>query len=189
VVKEEDFERFLAPLPVRKLLWVGKKTGQKLEAMGVKTIGDLARYDPTALSDAFGELGKQLNLMARGIDKNDVKERNWIKSVSRELTFEEDTNDFDSVLRNIDKLSQDAYADVLKQQLHFRTVTIKVRYSNFETHTHSKTFPFITNRLLDVEKTARELLRPYLTSDRKIRLIGVRVASLVSGEKQRTLLQ
>jgi DNA polymerase IV (archaeal DinB-like DNA polymerase) len=189
IVKEEDVEKFLTPLPVRKLLWVGRKTGQKLEDMGIKTVGDLAHYDPTVLTDAFGEMGKQLHLMALGIDKSDVQERNWIKSISRELTFQEDTDDFDSILRNLDKLSEEVCTDVLKQRLHFKTVTVKVRYSNFETHTHGKTFPFITNRLLDVERAARELLQPYLRPERKIRLIGVRVSSLVSSEKQRTLFQ
>ena len=141
------------------------------------------------MTDAFGEMGKQLHLMALGIDKSDVQERNWIKSISRELTFQEDTDDFDSILRNLDKLSEEVCTDVLKQRLHFKTVTVKVRYSNFETHTHGKTFPFITNRLLDVERAARELLQPYLRPERKIRLIGVRVSSLVSSEKQRTLFQ
>jgi DNA polymerase IV (archaeal DinB-like DNA polymerase) len=99
IVKEEDVEKFLTPLPVRKLLWVGRKTGQKLEDMGIKTVGDLAHYDPTVLTDAFGEMGKQLHLMALGIDKSGVQERNWIKSISRELTFQEDTHDFDSISR------------------------------------------------------------------------------------------
>jgi DNA polymerase IV (DinB-like DNA polymerase) len=189
LVKEEDVERFLTPLPVRKLLWVGRKTGQKLEDMDIKTVGDLAHYDPSILTDVFGEMGKQLHLMALGLDKSDVQERNWIKSISRELTFQEDTDNFDSILRDLDKLSEEVYTDALKQRLTFKTVTVKVRYSNFETHTHGKTFPFITNRLMDVEKAARELLQPYLKPERKIRLIGVRVSSLVSSEKQRTLFQ
>jgi DNA polymerase IV (DinB-like DNA polymerase) len=189
LVKEEDVEKFLSPLPVRKLLWVGKKTGQKLEEMGIRTVGELAHYDPTRLTDAFGEIGKQLHMMALGIDKSDVQERNWIKSISRELTFQEDTDDFESILRNLDKLSEEVIADALKQQLHFKTVTVKVRYSTFETHTHSKTFTFITNRLLDLERTARELLLPFLKPERKIRLIGVKVSCLVSSEKQRTLFQ
>ena len=54
VVKEEEVEKFLEPLPVRKLLWVGRKTEAKLKELGVNTIGDLARYDPTALSSMFG---------------------------------------------------------------------------------------------------------------------------------------
>jgi len=189
VVKEEEVEKFLTPLPVRVLLWVGKKTGQKLEDMGIKTVGDLAHYDPTMLTEAFGEMGKQLHLMAHGIDQSDVQERNWIKSISRDLTFQEDTDDFEFILRSLDKLSEEVCRDVLKQRLYFKTVTVKVRYSNFETHTHGKTFPFITNRLLDVEKAARELLQPYFKPERKIRLISVRVSSLISSEKQRTLFQ
>ncbi len=57
IVKEEEVEKFLDPLPVRKLLWVGRKTEAKLKELGVNTIGDLARYDPTALSSMFGVAG------------------------------------------------------------------------------------------------------------------------------------
>jgi nucleotidyltransferase/DNA polymerase involved in DNA repair len=66
-------------------------------------------------------------------------------------------------------------------------VTVKIRYQGFETHTRSKTLPFLTNRLRDLQKTANELLFINLHKDRKVRLIGVRVSRLVSGEKQRTL--
>jgi nucleotidyltransferase/DNA polymerase involved in DNA repair len=157
--------------------------------MGIRTVGDLARCDPTVLIDAFGELGKQLCLMARGVDRSEVQGRSWTKSISRELTFQEDTNDFEAVLKTLARLSEEVCEDVLKQRLCFRTVTIRVRYANFETHTHGKTLPFITNRLQDVGKAARELLLPYLKPDRKIRLVGLRVSNLVSSEKQRTLIQ
>jgi DNA polymerase IV (DinB-like DNA polymerase) len=189
LVKDEDIATFLAPLPVRKLLWVGKKTEQKLKDMGINTIGDLAGYDPTALMDRFGQMGKQFHLIALGIDKTEVQERNWIKSISRESTFQQDTGDSAFVLQNLDELSEQVSQDVLEQHLHFKTVTIKIRYSNFETHTHSKSFQFMTDRLQDIKKTAKLLMTPYLRSDRKIRLIGVRVSNLVSGEKQRTLLE
>ena len=74
------------------------------------------------------------------------------------------------------------------QHLVFKTVTLKIRFEHFETHTKSKTLPFLTNRLYDLQKTAKELAAAYLCSDRKVRLMGVRVSSLVSAEKQRTLL-
>ena len=189
IVKQEEVESFLAPLPVRKLLWVGRKTGQKLENMGIRTIGDLGRCDPTVLADTFGELGKQLHLMARGVDSGEVQERGWIKSISRESTFQEDTTDFEAVLKTLDQLSEEVVEDVLRQRVQFRTITIRVRYENFETHIHSRTLSFITNRLQDVEKTARELLKPYLKPGRRVRLVGVRVSNLVSAEKQRTLVQ
>ena len=187
VIKEENVEQFLAPLPVRKLLWVGRKTEQKLQAMGIKTIGDLARHDPTVLTETFGVMGTQLYLMAHGIDKSEVEERSQIKSISRDTTFEEDTSDFSFVLNTLNRLAEEVHSDLLKQQLYFKTVTVRVRYENFETHTHSKTLPFITNRLQDIKKTAKELLQDYLKPERKIRLIGVRISNLISAEKQKTL--
>ena len=167
VVKQEDVEEFLAPLPVRKLLWVGRKTGQKLENMDVKTVGDLALCDPTLLVDAFGELGVQLHLMAQGIDKSEIQEKGQIRSISRELTFEKDEDDFEAVLQTLDKLAELVCEDAMKQHLQFKTITIKVRYKNFETHTHSKTLPFITSRPSDAKKAARELLKPYLDPERR----------------------
>ncbi len=188
VVSEEEANEFLAPLPVRKLLWVGRKTEQTLVEMGIKTIGDLARKDPTVLTDRFGVMGNQLFLMSHGIDRSNVEERSEVKSISREYTFEEDTLDFDAVLRTLDKLSEEVDEDAVNQNLFFKTVTIKVRYENFETHTHGKTLPHMTNRLQDQVKAARELMKYYLRPNRKIRLIGVRVSSFSSAEKQKTLV-
>ena len=65
IVKEDEVEKFLAPLPVRKLLWVGRKTEAKLKELGVNTIGDLAHYDPKVLISIFGMMGLQMYLMAR----------------------------------------------------------------------------------------------------------------------------
>ena len=187
VVREEEVQKFLEPLPVRKLLWVGRKTEEKLKAMGINTIGDLARYDPTVLAEVFGVMGTQLYLMAHGLDRSEVEPRTTVKSISHETTFEEDTADADAVQAALDALSEAVAKEARSQSFFFKTVTIKVRYQNFETHTKAKTLPFMTNRPQDLRKTARELLQPYLRGDRKIRLIGVRVSTLVSGEKQRTL--
>ncbi|HVP92233.1 MAG TPA: DNA polymerase IV [Acidobacteriota bacterium] len=188
IVKENETGSFLAPLPVRKLLWVGRKTEQKLEALGVKTIGDLAHYDPAVLAENFGVMGTQIYLMAHGIDKSEVEGRSEIKSISRDITFEEDTSDFSLIINTLDKLSEEICNDALRQNLYFKTVTIKVRYENFETHTHSRTLPLITNRLQDLRKTAKELIQNYLRLDRKVRLIGLRVSNFASTEKQKTLI-
>ncbi|HVO36694.1 MAG TPA: DNA polymerase IV [Candidatus Acidoferrum sp.] len=188
IVKAEDAESFLAPLPVRKLLWVGRKTEHKLGVMGIKTIGDIAHYDPAVLVETFGVAGTQFYLMAHGIDTSEVEERQGIKSTSRDVTFEEDTTDFQFVLSTLDRLSEEVHSDVMRQNLLFRTVTIRVRYENFETHTHGKSLPHMTNRLQDLKKTARELIQPYFTPNRKIRLISVRVSNFTSTEKQKTLV-
>jgi DNA polymerase IV (DinB-like DNA polymerase) len=140
------------------------------------------------LTEAFGVMGTQMHLMARGIDRSEVEPRTEVKSISRETTFEEDTADADIVLKAVDMLSDEVCKEALDQRLFFKTVTVKVRYENFETHTRSKTLPFMTNRQQDLKKTAKELLQAYLRHDRKIRLIGVRVSSFVKGEKQKTLI-
>jgi len=188
IVKPEQVETFLAPLPVRKLLWVGRKTEAKLKPLGVNTIGDLARYDPNVLIEKFGAMGAQMYLMAHGIDNSEVEQRTEVKSMSRETTFEEDEGDTLAVLNALDKLSDSVTKEIVEQNFFFKTVTVKVRYENFETHTLSKTLPFMTSRLQDLKKTARELVQGYLRPERKVRLIGVRVSNLVSGEKQKTLV-
>lgn len=188
VVREDEAEAFLAPLPARKLLWVGRKTEAKLKAMGINTIGDLARCDPAVLTERFGVMGTQMHLMARGIDRSEVQPRTEVKSISHETTFEVDTDDAATVLSALDALSAEVCREALNQNLFFKTVTIKLRYEDFETHTRSKTLAFMTNRPQDLKKTARELLQPFLHSDRKIRLIGVRVSNFVEGEKQKTLV-
>ena len=188
VVEEEVAQDFLAPLPVRKLLWVGKKTERRLNEIGIRTIGNLAAHDVSALTEKFGVLGAQYHLMARGIDESEVKEREEVKSVGREVTFEEDTSDLDLILRTLDELSETVHKEVVRLKMLFRTVTVKVRFENFETHTHGKTLPFPTNRLQDIQKTARELIEEYLHQGRMIRLIGVRVSNFVSHKEQKTLL-
>jgi DNA polymerase IV (DinB-like DNA polymerase) len=188
IVKEDEAERFLAPLPARKLLWVGRKTEAKLKAMGINTIDDIARHDPTVLAETFGVMGTQMHLMARGIDRSEVEQRTEVKSMSHETTFEEDTSDAEAVLKALDALSEEVSKEALSQNLFFKTVTVKLRYENFETHTRSKTLQFMTNRTQDLKKTARELLQPFLLGERKVRLIGVRVSTFVKGEKQTTLV-
>jgi DNA polymerase IV (DinB-like DNA polymerase) len=187
VVREEQVEAFLAPMPVRRLLWIGKKTEAKLNGMGIKTIGNLAQFDPAVLNELFGVMGVQMHFMARGVDNSPVEERTGVKSISHETTFEEDTNDETVVLTALDALSDDVSREAADQSLFFKTVTIKLRYENFETHTRSKTLQFMTNRPQDLKKTARDLLQAYLRRNRKVRLIGVRVSTFVSGEKQMTL--
>jgi DNA polymerase IV (DinB-like DNA polymerase) len=188
IVRENEVENFLKPLVVRKLLWVGRKTEEKLKALGINTIDDLAKSDPTVLTDLFGVMGTQLFLMAHGVDRSEVEERTEVKSISHETTFDEDTANPEIVQKALDAMSQEVAKEATDQTVFFKTVTIKIRYSNFETHTGGKTLPFMTNRPQDLKKTARELLQPYLRTDRRIRLIGVRVSTLVSAAQQRTLV-
>ena len=188
VVKPEDVINFLSPLPVRKLIGVGPKTEIKLKEMGVKTIGDLARYNKGMLIKTFGKWGSEMRELSNGIDNSEVMEEHEIKSVGRELTFEEDTNDSELIFKAIDKLVDDFHYEVISEHIQFKTVNIKIRYEYFETHTRAKTLQLYTNDKETIKKIAKELVRPFLNRN-KIRLIGVRVSGLKFGEKQKTLVE
>ncbi|UCC59126.1 MAG: DNA polymerase IV [Candidatus Bathyarchaeum sp.] len=188
VVRGEDVKAFLSLLRVSKLLWVGRKTENKLNSMGIKTIGDLASYDTSILVEKFGAAGTQLYLSAQGIDNSEIQERWTRKSMSREITFEEDTSDSNLILETLDAISEDLHRELTASNFTFKTTTVKVRYANFETHTHGKTLLFFTDRLRDIQKIARDLVQAYLRPDRKIRLIGVRLSNLFSTKKQMRLI-
>jgi DNA polymerase IV (DinB-like DNA polymerase) len=188
VVEDKDVKTFLSPLDIDKLLWVGKKTARKLRQLGINTIGDMAHYDPSVLTEKFGVAGTQLYLFSQGIDNSDVGIQGAVKSIGRNVTFEKDTSDWNFVLQTLEKLCVEIHKEAKENNFLFKTVTATIRYENFETHTHGKTLPFLTDRLSDLEKAAHELMHPYLKPERKIRLIGARVSSLTSAEKQQKLV-
>ncbi|MDI6798598.1 MAG: DNA polymerase IV [Candidatus Aenigmarchaeota archaeon] len=187
VVKEDEVKKFLSPLPVRELWGIGRKTEQRLRKMGIKTIGDLAKANPLRIVENFGSLGAEFIRMANGIDESEVIEEWVVKSVGRETTFEEDTLDPAIISDAIEELSKEVHEEILSNKFLFKTITIKIRYEDFETHTHSKTLPFATNRIEDLIENAYELTSPFLQSEKKIRLVGVRVSNFISAEKQKTL--
>jgi DNA polymerase IV (DinB-like DNA polymerase) len=97
-------------------------------------------------------------------------------------------NDYNLVNEVLDKLSQRIHQEISKRKLLFKTVTIKVRYENFETHTHGKTLVSFTDSFQDLQKTFRKLIKIYYRKNRKIRLVGIRVSNLTSKKGQKTLL-
>jgi DNA polymerase IV (DinB-like DNA polymerase) len=182
IVEPEKIKEFLSPLPVRELIGIGKKTEAKLKEMGIKTIGDLAKYDVKKLIEKFGSLGFEFHRAAQGIDEGEVVEEWVIKSIGREITFEKDTSDPEIISKALDDLAEEVHKELVTNNFYFKTVTVKIRYEDFETHTHSKTLPFITNRLEDLVENAYELTSPFLGSEKKIRLVGVRVSNLLVGK-------
>jgi DNA polymerase IV (archaeal DinB-like DNA polymerase) len=188
VVRESEAEAFLAPLPVRKMLWVGEKTEQRLSEMGIKTIGDLARSDVSFLINRFGVMGRRFHEYAHGIYVSEVSEgKRTRKSLGHESTFAVDAGERSQVLHRLDDICHRIHERATKRNLFFKTVTVKIRYGDFETHTHGKTLQLHTCQLEELRKTATELVQPNLDVNKRIRLIGVRVSSFESAKGQKTL--
>jgi len=179
VIKEEDVKAFLSTLKVGKLPGVGPKTEQRLKELKIETVGDLASLNPEALARSFGVWGTRLYEYANGIDQSKVIEEYETKSIGREVTFEQDTDNADLVLGLLDDLAEEVSQEVIANAFKFKTITVKVRYQHFDTHTRAKSLQFPTNDLDILRNNAKRLIAPYLRAGKKVRLIGLRVSTLV----------
>ena len=184
--QEKDF---LAPLPVANLPGVGKKTEQSLKAMGIKTIGQLAVLPIEVIKNHFGSFGLMIHHYANGMDSREVEAPGEAKSISRETTFAEDTSDKVFVQAMLRYLCERVGAELRQETKHARTITLKLRYSDFETITRR----FSSKEAIDADELifagAVKLLEQALAEKRKlVRLIGIGVSNLVSYGKQLNLL-
>ena len=116
VVKPEEVQRFLSPFPVDQLLGVGRKIAAKMTELGIKTIGELARYDVQRLVEVFGKnLGVYFHNAANGVDNEPVQETGEAGSISRIATLKENTRDLAVVLEKTGQLIEDIHKDFLRQ--------------------------------------------------------------------------
>jgi DNA polymerase IV (DinB-like DNA polymerase) len=182
IVEPSQVKEFLSPLSVRNIPGIGKKTEAELKIIGIKKIGQLANMDIQKLLYRFGKWSIYLHNLANGIDESEVREEECCKSVSREITFEEDTDDHQILNQTMEMLAEDVHKSLLSEDLFFRTLSIKVRYKGFITHTKAHTFDHFTDDLNKIRGTSKALLEEFF-DDRKIRLIGIRLSNL---EKSRT---
>jgi DNA polymerase IV (DinB-like DNA polymerase) len=180
IVCPDEVAAFLAPLPVAKIPGVGKKTGEDLNRMGIRTIGDLARSDVQDLIARFGRSGVLMHRLARGTDDGEVQSREGYKSVSRETTFDEDTADPSILSGTIADLADDVTEALAADGLRCRTVTVKIRHRGFETHTRSRTLPRFTANPEVIRQATCGLLLPFLNGT-DVRLLGVRLSALEGG--------
>jgi DNA polymerase IV (archaeal DinB-like DNA polymerase) len=177
VIEPAGTRDFLAPLAVRKIPGIGKKTELALLELGIRTIGDLDGYDIRKLVARFGRGSAALHDMALGIDGTEVEERTESGSISREITFETDTDEPGLLAVTLDTLAEDLFAGLIAEELSFQTLTVKVRYQGFITRTRSRTLSHPTRKKEILRSCARTLLREMI-EDKKVRLLGIRLSSL-----------
>lgn len=177
IVSPEDVQAFLDPLPVKKIPGVGPKTEIELHKLEVKTVFELRKLPQSLLYETFGQHGISLYESARGIDNRSIgAEDTTNKSISEEHTFEHDTNSAQEMLPVFFLLVQNVLRTATAEGYpNFRAITIKVRYSDFKTHTKTQSRTYATKDFDRIEKIALQLLWPFL-GKQKIRLIGFRVS-------------
>lgn len=180
---------FLAPLPMAKLPGIGKKTEAVLAGLGVKTIGDVAKLPEPFLKSRFGVFGEHLTAFSRGIDPRPVEAPGEAKSMSRETTFMTDTFDLDSLTTTLYQLTERVGADLRGAGKLARSITLKIRYADFNTVTRSLTLKQGVDSDRDIFNIAQKLLLQALVAEKQpVRLIGIGVSGLMSESRQMNML-
>ena len=185
--------RFLAPLEVRRIPGVGKVTEKNLQAWGIRKVGDLAALDEAFLEQHFGRWGLALAGKSHGFDAGgwfdgQVGEDADPKSISHEITFNEDTDDLDLLESTLARLSEMVGRRLREHGLHARTVQLKLRYSDFSTITRARSLDHATQLDNEIFDQVRALFLENRKSHAKVRLLGVHASGLEGGEGQLNLL-
>ncbi len=172
---------FLAPLPLRALPGIGPRGEERLRAVGLVTIGDLARQDDEALAAlGMGKVGRDLRQRARGVDPRPVVvEASDPVTIGEETTFDHDLLDPLAMAAELAPIAENVYARVERHGFAARTVTTKLRYSDFAIVTRSRTLPAPVASAAALSTLALELLEKALADRRApVRLLGVYVGKL-----------
>src|SRR5437667_5394358 len=181
-------ERFLAPLPVRKIPGIGEVTESALRVLGIETVEQIAAVPQEKLEKIFGQWGTALYRKARGGDSYEFVIDAEPKSISHNHTFGEDTDDSNSMSAMLSHLSQKTCKRLREAGLAARTLTLTIRYPGFATPTRSKTLAEPLRLDSDIFAVFQELFRTHRDKKRKVRLLGVSLSGLAHGGEQLGLL-
>ena len=183
VVAPGEEREFLAPLAVGKLWGIGPKTGQRLKADGIETIGDLAAQSTGWFQRRFGKRALDVRAKALGEDREQVHTERESKSVSAESTFATDLSGEDNLYPQLTRLAGRVAQHLEGKELKGKTVTVKARLADFTTFTRQTTLPYPTGSGDVILETAWRLFSRELTPERSFRLLGVGVSGFTEEEE------
>ncbi len=185
VIREENIDHVLPPLPVTKLWGIGPATAAKLEPLGIRMIGDLRDMPLDSVRRILGGEAERYVQLAHGIDHRPVAPDRQAKSIGHEQTFNVDVEDRDEVRRVLLDEVEQVGARLRRHGLQARGVSLKIRFGNFETITRSTTLKQPTNITGELWQAAKGLFKAW--SFEPVRLIGVMAEKLTAGEEHAEL--
>ena len=187
IVPPGEEAAFLAPLPIRQLWGVGPKTAETLAKLGLTTIGEVANWSEAALTARLGKLGGDIWRRAQGIDARTVQGGGAAKSISKETTFAEDVADRDALLLTLRRLADAVGRAARKAGLTGATIKLKLRYSDFATHSRQLTLDYATDSDVVIYDCAAQLLDQCWVVGAPVRLIGIGLSGFAESRRQLNL--
>ena len=172
-----SIESFMEKLPVEKFFGVGKVTADKMMRMGLFTGADLKNLTEDELVKHFGKVGRFYYQIVRGVDERPVQPHRETKSLAAEDTFPYDLTTLEEMEQELDKIALVVYNRLTKNNLKGRTVTLKIKYSDFKQITRNRSFTTPVGELDIIGTTAKELLAATDPEDKRIRLLGISLSN------------
>ncbi|ABQ06582.1 DNA polymerase IV [Flavobacterium johnsoniae] len=182
-IPEHLVQSFLNPLSIRKIPMVGQKTFELLSRIGIRTIQTLSEMPAESLQQMIGKNGTELWKKANGIDNNPVEPYTERKSISTEHTFSQDTIDVLKLNRILQGMVEKLAYQLREEEWLTSTVTVKIRYANFDTETKQSRVPYTSADHI-LTQTVTDLFAKLYQRRMRLRLIGVRFSGLVRGTYQ-----
>jgi DNA polymerase IV (DinB-like DNA polymerase) len=189
-VLPSEVESFLSQLQVSRLLGVGRKTTVKMEALGIKTVGDLAKADPQRLVETFGKtLGVYFHNAANGIDNDPVQEAGEAESISRISTLKENTRDIAAITEKTNQQIEEISKELALRNVGFKQVGIIAIMTDLTARSRMQTLEKPTKDMETVKKTVHELFEKFLSeSELEIRRVGVKISHFTKEEAEQKRL-
>jgi len=186
IVPPQKIKDFLSPMSITRIPGIGNKTKKPYYKLGIKKVGDLYDISLRKMIDQFGKHSKWVWKVIHGLDKRKVSEDyQGRKSISKERTFSKDTNDHQLIVSTLEKLNAKLHKILIKKSITYRTITIKVRFENFRTHTRSKSIDYPICNSHKALQIILELYEEFSKVFKKVRLIGVKFSNFERTTKMR----
>ncbi len=187
IVARDKVREFLDPLPIKKMWGAGKVTQKALARIGIHTFKDLRLASVEVLEKEFGKHGRHMHQLSLGIDPRDVVTLHDIKSIGHEDTYSKDILDLEPAKRELLSLANRVARRMRRKGLEGKTITLKVKYSDFKLITRSVTLHHYTNDSADMFSNVCSLLEKTAVGKRSVRLLGISLSNLADTDSGRQL--
>jgi DNA polymerase-4 len=184
IITPENLDAILCPLPIEKIWGIGPATAARFHAVNIKTIGDLRKADPAALTRRAGSDASHYHRLAFGIDDRAVHTDREAKSIGQEQTFSSNLTDPDAVRSMLLEQAEEVAARLRKNQLFARSVAIKIRFGDFQTITRQTTLDRPADTTPPLYQAGKSLFDTWARHFVPVRLIGLTAGSLGPDESQ-----